>query len=303
MGPTAVLVRRHRFRAMGTDVTLLADAAASPDAFGPAAREVQAVFAREEQRFSRFRGDSELSRVNARAGTPTLVSLGFADLLRFSLDAARRTGGRFDPTVLGAVISAGYDRDFDEVLAGARAALRPARPCGRWREVELDGDRLRLPEGVGLDLGGVAKGWTVDRAAERAVSRGLSWAMVNAGGDLRVAGDAPGPGIDVGVEDPDDPEAEILRLVLVGGALATSSTRRRAWGPSLHHLIDPSTGAPASSGVIQATAWAERCAEAEVAAKQALLEGTPFLDRSLAVLITADGRIVTNLDGATEVAA
>jgi len=254
-------------------------------------------------RFSRFRPDSELSQVNARSGGWTRVSAGFATLVAFALGAARRTGGRFDPTVLDAIVSAGYDRDFDEVLAGARVTLRPARPCGRWVEVELDRDRLRLPEGVGLDLGGVAKGWTVDRAAEAAVRAGLPWALVNAGGDLRLAGEVPTVGIRVGVEDPYDPMQELMRLVLTEGALATSSTSRRAWGPGLHHLIDPSTGAPAATGVVQATAWATTCAEAEVAATQALLEGEAFLDRSAAVLVTDDDRIVTNLEGAGGLAA
>jgi thiamine biosynthesis lipoprotein len=295
-------MHRHAFRAMGTDVTILADGSDDPRSFAAAVGRVEGIFAREEIRFSRFRGDSELSMVNAGAGTATTVSDGFAALVAFALEAARRTRGRFDPTVLDAVISAGYDRDFDEVLAGARAALRPARPCGRWREIELDGTELRLPEGVGLDLGGVAKGWTVDLAAEAAAD-GLRWALVNAGGDLRIAGDPPAPGIGVAIEDPHDREAEILRLVLAGGAIATSSTTRRAWGAGLHHLIDPSTGAPATTGVVQATVWAPTCARAEVASKEALLEGEPALRRLPAVLVTEDGRIAISLEGAEEVAA
>ena len=292
----------HTFRAMGTDVTLLTRAG-DAEVTARAAARVEGVFAREEQRFSRFRGDTELSRVNARAGRSTNLSRGFAALVGFALDAALRTHGRFDPTALDAVVAAGYDRDFDEVLAGARAALRPPRPCGRWREVVLEGTRLRLPDGVGLDLGGVAKGWTVDLAAEAAVEAGLPWAVVNAGGDLRLAGDPPEPGIEVAVEDPDDRDTEILRLVVAAGALATSSTTRRAWGPGLHHLIDPSTGAPADTGVAQATTWAPTCAEAEVTAKEALLLGVPVLARIPAVLVTADGRIETSLSGTREVAA
>ena len=293
---------RHTFRAMGTDVTLLA-AADDVDGFRSAAERVERIFVREELRFSRFRPESELSRVNARAGRTTSVSSGFATLVAFALEAARRTRGRFDPTVLDAVISAGYDRDLDELLAGARGALRPPRPCGRWPEVTLHGGELRLPDGVGLDLGGVAKGWTVDLAADAAVRSGPRWAVVNAGGDLRIAGTPPSPGIGVAVEDPDDRETEILRLVLGSGALATSSTTRRAWGAGLHHLIDPSTGAPASSGVIQATTWAATCADAEVASKEALLEGERALDHLPAVLVTDDGCIATNLGAEVEVAA
>jgi thiamine biosynthesis lipoprotein len=280
---------------MGTSVTVLTGAE-DPEAFLEAARIVELTFEREEMRFSRFRGESELSRVNGRAGRWTIVTPGFAELLRYALEAARWTGGLFDPTVLPAVMAAGYDRDFDELIAGARGALRPPQVCGRWREVELDTDRLRLPEGVALDLGGLAKGWTVDRAAEAAVTlTGLPWVMVNAGGDLRIAGRPPEDGIEISVEDPERPTDEMWRLTLVAGALATSSVTARAWGPGSHHLIDPRTGAPAATGVLQATAWAHTCAEAEIRSKWALLEGLMVLEHVPGILVTDDGRMLTNI--------
>ena len=285
------------FRAMGTNVTIIAGTDADPGTWADAVRIAELVFAREERRFSRFRGESELPRVNGRAGRWTRVSSGFAALAGFALTAARRSGGLFDPTVLPAMIAAGYDRDFDDVIAGARGALNPPVPCGRWREVLLDGDVLYLPDGVGLDFGGIAKGWTVDLAAEAAVSAaGLPWAVVNAGGDLRIAGAPPRPGIQVAVEDPEDRDRELWRLKLLAGALATSSTTARSWGPGSHHLIDPRTGEPAANGVLQATVWAETCAEAEVRSKWALLEGPPALEHTSAVLVTEDGRILMNLE-------
>ncbi len=292
MSPTV----SHRFRAMGTDVTLLSDEGVDPRAFSRAARIAELTFAREERRFSRFRGDSELSRVNERAGRWTAVSDGFATLLRLSLQGSRRSGGRFDPTVLPALVAAGYDRDFDEVLAGARGALNRPMPCGRWREVLVRDGRVHLPEGVGLDFGGVAKGRTADLAAEAAVhAAGLPWAVVNAGGDLRLSGDAPSPGITVRIEDPDDRTAELGRLTLRSGALASSSVTTRSWGPGLHHLIDPSTGVPAASEVLQATVWADTCAEAEIRSTWALLEGAAALRRFPGVLVTED-RVVMNLE-------
>ena len=145
--------------------------AGSP-AFTSSAAAVRAIFDQRERRFSRFRADSELSRVNAAAGAWTDVSLEFAAVAGWALAAWRDSGGRFDPTVLDAVIAAGYDRDFDELLAGARGALRPPRPCGRAGEVELVGRRLRLPSGVGLDLGGLAKGWTVTSRPRRPLPAG-----------------------------------------------------------------------------------------------------------------------------------
>jgi len=281
---------------MGTEVTLVAPAEADPAVLEMATARTQRRFAHEERRFSRFRADSELSKVNASAGEWTSVSAGFARLTRFALEAAWRTGGRFDPTVLPAMIAAGYDRDFDEVLAGARGALHPAQPCGRFTELELETDRLRMPQGVALDFGGVAKGWTVDLAAEAALSAGLPWVIVNAGGDLRLDGDVPSTGVEVGVEDPQDRATDLLRVSISEGALATSSTLVRSWGPGLHHLIDPRTGAPVDGDVLQATVWAETCAEAEVRSKWALLEGPVFLEHAHAVLVMRDGRIVMNLE-------
>jgi thiamine biosynthesis lipoprotein len=151
---------------------------------------------------------------------------------------------------------------------------------------------------VVLDLGGIAKGWTVDLAAEAAIAAGLPWAIVNAGGDLRLAGAPPEEGVEVGVEDPEEVTAELLRLRLRSGALATSSVTRRAWGPGLHHLVDPSTGSPSSGPVLQATAWAPTCAEAEVAAKDVLLSGVTTLERTAAVLVLRDGDVHTNLEAA-----
>jgi thiamine biosynthesis lipoprotein len=285
--------RRATFRSMGTDVTVLGPG--DEEEFAAAAAIVRALFDREDRRFSRFRADSELSRVNANAGRWTSITPEFADVVALAVAGWRDTAGRFDPTVLDAIIAAGYDRDFDELLAGARGSTRAPRPGGRAGEVRVEGTRLLLPEGVGLDLGGIAKGWTVDLAAGSALAGGLPWVLVNAGGDLRLAGMPPAGGISVGVDDPEDPGGEAGRLMLGAGALATSSVTRRAWGEGRHHLIDPSTGLPAAGDVLQATVWASTCAEAEVLAKQALLEGERYLGRGAAMLVFRDGRILTNL--------
>ena len=141
-----------------------------------------------------------VSRVERRSGRSIALSPSFGAVMRLALDAARSTGGSFDPTVLYAMEAIGYDRDFDEVLAGARGVLRPAVPCGRWRDVTLEDDVLRVPAGVGIDLGGIAKGWTADLAATRALEAGLPGPRRTPGGDLRIVG---APAIDVAVEDPE----------------------------------------------------------------------------------------------------
>lgn len=278
---------RHAFRAMGTEVVILGPEDHLSSTQARAA--VEAVFTREEQRFSRFRGDSELTRVNAAAGWWIAVSPRFESLVRLALEQAEATDGLFDPSVLDAVIAAGYDRDFDEVLAGARGALHPARPCGGWREIEVRAGAVRLPRGVGLDLGGIAKGSTADLGAEAALAAGLPWALVSAGGDLRIAGDAPA--IEVGIEDPEDPATHVTRLRLSEGGIATSSVLARAWGDWLHHVIDPRTGEPARTQALQATAWAPTCALAEVRATWALLTGPDAAATHPCVVVGTDGAV------------
>lgn len=282
---------RSAFRAMGTLVRCIAPPSSG---FRPATHSVRAIFEREERRFSRFRGDSELARVNAAAGSWIDVSAPLAEVIGIALSAWRRTDGRFDPTLLRAMIAAGYEGDFDEILAGARDALHPVSPAGRAGEVQLDGRRLRLPHGVGLDLGGLVKGWTADLASQAALSAGLPWILVEAGGDLRLMGSPPAAGLEIAVEDPQAPETEIGRLTISDGALATSCVTKRAWGPGLHHLIDPSTGTPVVGPVLQATVWAPTCAEAEIRSKDALLQGEDYLRRTPALLVLRDGPVLTN---------
>ena len=286
------VVRKHSFRSMGTTVRLI-----GPElpGFAAAIAAVERTFARLNERFTRFTLSSELSTVNSAAGSWTPVSREFREMTTLALEAAERTEGLFDPTILPALLAAGYDRDFDELIAGARLALNPPEPCGRWRDVRLEGDRILLPAGVSLDFGGIAKGRAADLAAEAAATH-LPWALVDAGGDLRLAGDGlPAEGLDIAVEDPHDPARELLRLRVVGGALATSSVMARAWGPGLHHLIDPRTGLPASTGVLQATVWAPTCAEAEVGSKWALLAGEAILDRLPAVIVRDDLRVSVSM--------
>jgi thiamine biosynthesis lipoprotein len=285
-----VTVRRTQtFRSMGTDVSVI-----GPDApgFQDAVASVRDRFAAEDRRCSRFRADSELTRVNAAAGTWTSISRPFAEVVDLALAAARATDGRFDPTVHDALVAAGYDRDFDEVLAGARGELHPATHCGRWIEIERRDDELRLPAGVHLDLGAIAKGWTVDIAVDEALHR-IPWVVVNAGGDLRVGGDAPA--IDVAIEDPERPDDELLRTTLTSGAIATSSVVKRSWGTDAHHVIDPATGRPAATEILQATVWAPTCADAEVRATDALLSGTDAARRYPAVLVTRSAEVIVSM--------
>lgn len=295
------------FRAMGTTITLYGpESTASgsgpmqPGPFDEALELVRGIFETEEQRFSRFRTSSELSLVNEDAGTPTRVSDGFAEVLALALDALDRTGGLFDPTVLRALENAGYDRDFDNVpfdytsTAGSRQhpSGETSRELNANEAVTLHGSTVSLTPGVGLDLGGIAKGWTADLAAGAAASV-LGWAMVDAGGDMRLTSGSDG--FVIAIEDPQLAGEALTHLTLEAGALATSSTLRRRWGTDRHHIIDPRTAVPSHTGVVQATAWGATCAEAEVNAKWALLAGRPVLDRIGALLLMEGGEVITNL--------
>lgn len=294
-------VATRRFDAMGTTVQVTGPEPATRQArrdLDRVAAAVRALFEEEEARFSRFRPDSELSAVNGRGETWATVSPSFAELAARSLDGARESGGLFDPTMLGALEAAGYDRDYAAIRPGTIAVQPPSRRS-RWTDVELIGRTLRLRRGARLDFGGVAKGWAVDLATRLAWT--LEWCVISAGGDLRLTGRPPERGVPIDVEDPSDPGESILTVRLLAGAIATSSTRSRTWGEGLHQLIDPRTSLPARTGVVQATVWAPTCAQAEIRATTAMLEGPSILDRLPGVLVLEDGRVLVSLSA--EVAA
>ena len=281
------------FPAMGTEVTVLAPAGHADEAAG----RVRRLFEDWERRLSRFRPDSELTRLNAHAGRPVPVGALLYRVLDTALAAARATGGVYDPTMGRQLARLGYDRSFEQVPA--RSPRRgPAGPGGGWREVRMDraARLVTLPPGVGVDLGGIAKGMAVDAAVERLGQAGVGPVMVNAGGDLRVGGRPPGGG-DWWIVI--DGRRARLRVPLAAGALATSGIARRRWsqgGERRHHLLDPRTGEPARTGLWSVTAVAGSCAQAEVAAKVAFVlgrdPGAEFLrDQGVAGLFAGeDGR-------------
>jgi thiamine biosynthesis lipoprotein len=284
-------MERHAFRAMGTEVEVLLDVAAGPDAV-LALASVEAEFERLEALLSRFRPDSELSRLNA-AGTIE-ASDDLLAVVELALGARECTEGRFDPTMHDALVAAGYDRSFDELEhAGQTSLPTPGRSSGC---VSVHGHRLVLEDGARLDLGGIGKGYAVDRAVAQLAPLGPC--LVNAGGDLAVSGVSAGGVWPVAVELP----AGALTLGLAEGALATSGRDRRRWrvgDEQRHHLIDPATGRPSASDLLSVTAAAESSVEAEVWAKALFLAGEDAAAREAdalglpAVLVTGDGRVRT----------
>jgi thiamine biosynthesis lipoprotein len=290
----AAAQRRRVFRSMGMGIALITPEPQHPEeevALHTATDAIEDVFRAVDARFSRFAEDSELSKVNRGTGRWQPVSLMFAELLRMALNGAAATEGLFDPTILPELVAAGYDRDYQDLSMSTPRVRRPPSASVRWRDIQLEGLHVYLPPGGALDFGGIAKGWAVDLAVSKASV--LPWALIDAGGDLRVGGRPPRP-LSIGVADPLDASKEILQLSLDGGALATSSTVGRSWGDGLHHVIDPRTSLPSRTGVVQATVWADTCAAAEVQSKRALLSGPAVLREIPAALVMEDGRVLVS---------
>ena len=275
----ALIEVARSFRAMNTSVeaSVCAPQERKNEAAG-ALDEVQRLFQSVEETLSRFEPGSELSQLNSSGGQPFRATPLLFEVVSLSLEAARLSGGIFDPTVLLALIAAGYDRSFEklETRPLPRSSVAgPVRPG--WREIELRPQtrEIVLPPGVGLDLGGIGKGWAVDRACSGLTC--FPGFAVDAGGDIGVGGSqADGSPWTVAVEDPFEKDRDLTVLNLREGAVCTSSTRRRSWTrvrQRRHHIIDPRTGAPADSGAASVTILAASAVKAEVAAKVALILG------------------------------
>ena len=263
----AIDTRSAIFHAMGTEITVRVGHPDADDLIAGAER----LFADWEAALSRFRPESELCRMNARAGSPVRVGPLLLRVMTEALRAAWATRGVFDPTLGRQLVAAGYAQSFD-LPSSTRFRIARVRPGGAWRDLAVDADAsvVTVPAGAAVDLGGIAKGMAVDAVIERLAEAGVTRALVNAGGDMRVI-TSGGAGWPVGLTDVRD-----ASVTLVDGALATSSTARRRWRlawEDQHHLIDPRTGEPSRSSVWSVSVAAPTCVQAEVAAKTALILG------------------------------
>lgn len=261
------MTMRREFRAMGTDVLLvlhpMVDDPSATRALDDARGEVDRI----ERLASRFDPSSELSRLNA-AGEAE-VSTDLLRLITLALAMRQVTDGRFDPTVHEAVVAAGYDRPLRQLPIDA-GVPGPAMPAGGAVTVDARTGRVVLGPGTCLDLGGIAKGWAADRVADVLGAHGDC--LVSIGGDIAVRGrhlDGPWP-----VEVMHGDQARTIGLAR--GGMATSGTDRRRWrrdGREMHHVIDPSTGAPSTTDLVRVTAVADDAATAEAWATALLLAG------------------------------
>jgi thiamine biosynthesis lipoprotein ApbE len=269
------------WEALGTSVVLRVTAAG---ALARARAAVEGELAAVDRACSRFRSDSELSRVNARTGRAVSVDPLLIEAIGVALRAAALTDGDVDPTLGRALELAGYDRDW-KLLQPSRGEPRPTAAVtvhvrAGWRAVELDRSRatVRVPSGVKLDLGATAKAWAADRAAAAAALAGGCGALVSLGGDIATAGEPPREGWQIHVTDDHRSGASApgQRISIRSGGLATSSTAVRRWsheGHTMHHIIDPATGAPAETRWKTVSVAAASCTDANIATTAALVRG------------------------------
>lgn len=241
---------------------------------------LEAEVHRLEGLWSRFRPDSEISRLN-RDGGPTLVSPETLTLVRTAVDAHTLTGGVFDPLLLRPLEALGYDRDHqrldvtrDAITVDATVTL-PDRGDAMLVDEALA--CVQLPADRAFDPGGLGKGVAADHVTDLALARGAAGVLVDLGGDLRMEGTwVDGGPFPVTIADPDDGEATVASILVTGGGVATSNTLRRRWrsGDSVnHHLIDPLTGRSATSDLVAVTVHAGSAWAADVLAKAALILG------------------------------
>ena len=269
------------FRAMGTTVVIH-----SNDERG--IRESRATFERHEQRFSRFRPTSELSRINLAGDRGIPISEEMRQVLTTARDLRSRTRHLVEVGVGAAVREWGYNTTFTDVtdLKEQPAVDSPTT----W---DIDGNVVRLMKGTNIDLGGIVKGWTCDRVVEAGYAT-----MASAGGDVR----SVDPSLIVEIVDG---EGDLAAEVHVGvGALATSSRSKRRWlvdGREAHHIIDPRTMRPAVTPAVSASVIAETAVEAEAGAKAVLILGAdglkwadaqPWIRR--AIVVWHDGNVYGN---------
>ncbi len=314
-------VATRQWPAIGTTAHVVVTARTDVDA---AASIVAAELDALDRACSRFRADSEIATLASAGGAWVTVSGLLTEVLASALEVASFTDGDVDPTMGTDLQTLGYDRDFGELVQLPAAASSSAtqtsvtlrivrRPT--WRDIELDeaNRRVRVPAGVVIDLGAVAKAWCADRCAQRVATELGTGVLVSIGGDIATAGVGPREGWVVRVQDkPDTADGPSCAVVLHDGyAVATSSTLTRTWrrGASrLHHILDPATRLPADPVWRTATVAATSCVRANAVSTAAIVRGRRapqwLGDLALAArLVSVDGVVSTIGSWPTEDAA
>ncbi|MGC5325724.1 FAD:protein FMN transferase [Brevibacillus sp. SYSU BS000544] len=267
---------KHSFSSMNTTVEMYLESVADGrESF--VITEVNQLFSIIESQCSRFNQQSELSALNSSQGKVVQVSPALLQILQAAEKAYFQSEGIYNPGILRQLQMAGYNTSFDEIQQSGPSSQRRevCNPVDKLPYQIIDPEKrlVEVIDQVGIDLGGIAKGWCVDHVSEFLSLHGCGY--INAGGDLRVFGQRK-ESWKIGVEDPFQPNRDKAVVHLTKGAVATSSTWKRKWrvgNVSNHHLIDPRTGKPSDSTIVSATIMAHDTVAADVAAKVVLILG------------------------------
>jgi len=269
------MLHRLEFHAMGCDMLAAVECEAAPKMLSL----VPTWFEEWEQSLSRFRYDSELTRLNQTHDQPVRVSETLWDVFQTARKAEQLTDGLVTPTLLDAIIEAGYDRPFDILPHHSTPKIDSVLTISQpLTTIAFDASArsITLPEGMGLDFGGTAKGWAAQQAMQQLQMEGP--ALIDAGGDIAISGlRTDGGPWKIGIADPFHKDEEVEVLYLDAGGVATSGKDRRRWtrdGIFQHHIIDPLTGQPAETDLLTVTVIAPNVMEAEAAAKAAFILGS-----------------------------
>lgn len=267
------------FRMMGTDVSVgivVAEDFAKEAALG-ACKEVRKIFAKNEQIFSRFDDKSELSKINKRIGEEVGISEEMRDVLELCLKFNKISRGYFDPRILGNLEQLGYDKDFcsNDLNSENKPAIVWERITKNLTEdlvLNIEKKTVRVEKRI--DTTGIAKGWTVDRAAEFLKASGYTDFVVDAGGDMFAEGlDANNASWQIGIEGLAD-DSLMLRLAQEG--IATSGISRKRWQlgeKKVHHLINPKDPENFSYDIKTVTVIDNKTVEADGRAKVLVIMG------------------------------
>lgn len=261
---------KYNFNSMSTMVQI----SISQELFANDLMPVYRLFSSVEDICSRFKEDSELSRLNLQIGKEVEVSNQFFSILTDALKFYEETNGVFHPGILSAIENSGYAKSI-EFIKGRELGVSslPAPEDSKIKPYQLNEGKQTVILHTRIDLGGIAKGWVIDRAADLLSKYG--YGFINVGGDIRIFGSLPRP-LNIGIEDPYDPAKMISSIQVSDGAVATSTSMKRRWkmnGRNKHHLIDASSGEPSASTIISSTVTAPTATEADVLAKVVLLLG------------------------------
>jgi FAD:protein FMN transferase len=273
MTQPAVTETRFRVMASGVQIILV-------DAPDDAADQAEQQLRQLEELWSRFIEDSDITRLNLYSGRPIAVSEQTILLLKTMTQAWRMTGGSYDPTVLPAMMHAGYTNSIEDPKQYTRMPKSHPNCRNRMDRVLLDkpANTAMLPLGMALDPGGIGKGLAADLVASELLRTGASGVLVSIGGDLAMLGTPPtSDGWHVFIEDPLDSSRDLARLGVSGGGVATTSTLTRRWvhdGIERHHVIDPRTGVESATNLVSVTVIAQCAWQAEAHATAGLIAGS-----------------------------